>query len=126
MLEIDDFKGPAVAETEQRANTVTVTARDVASLDRGIHEPARLLIMALLSGVKRADFLFLAHETGLTKGNLSAHLVRLEAIGYVRVEKTFRGKMPLTVCQLTKRGRAAFAAYRARMRRILEGAEEAS
>lgn len=81
-------------------------------LDRIIHEPARLLIVALLAGVKEADFLWVQRESALTKGNLSGHLSRLEAAGYVEIEKTYRGKVPLTLLRLTKQGRAAFEAYR--------------
>ncbi len=80
-------------------------------VDRIIHEPARLMIVALLSGAKEADFLFLLRETGLTKGNLSNHLAKLEEAGYVKIEKTFRGKIPLTVVRLTASGRAALQRY---------------
>lgn len=80
-------------------------------VDRIIHEPARLMIVALLSGAKEADFLFLLRETGLTKGNLSNHLAKLEEAGYVEIEKTFRGKIPLTVVRLTASGRAALQRY---------------
>jgi DNA-binding transcriptional ArsR family regulator len=61
-------------------------------LDRVIHEPARLLIVALLAGVKEADFLWVMRESGLTKGNLSGHLTRLESAGYVEIEKTYKGR----------------------------------
>jgi DNA-binding transcriptional ArsR family regulator len=88
-------------------------------LDRLIHEPARLTIIALLSSVKEADFLYLLRETGLTKGNLSTHLVRLEEGGYVDIEKTFRGKIPLTLLRLSSEGRAAFQSYRKSMKDIL-------
>ncbi len=81
-------------------------------VDRIIHEPARLMILALLSGAKEADFLFLLRETGLTKGNLSNHLAKLEGAEYVEIEKTFRGKIPLTVVRLTASGRAALQRYR--------------
>ena len=81
-------------------------------IDRIIHEPARLLIVALLAGVKEADFLWLLRESELTKGNLSAHLSRLEEAQYVEIEKTYRGKVPLTVLRLTKKGKSAFDAYR--------------
>ena len=81
-------------------------------VDRIIHEPARLMIVALLSGAKEADFLFLLRETGLTKGNLSNHLAKLEGAEYVEIEKTFRGKIPLTVVRLTASGRAALQRYR--------------
>ncbi len=76
--------------------------RALTDLDRLIHEPARLLIVTILSGVVSADFLFLQHETGLTKGNLSAHLSKLEEAGYVKIEKTFKGKLPLTVCKVDR------------------------
>jgi DNA-binding transcriptional ArsR family regulator len=88
-------------------------------LDRLIHEPARLLIVALLAGVKEADFLWVQRESGLTKGNVSGHLSRLEEAGYVEIEKTYRGRIPLTVLRLTKAGRAAFDAYRKRMNGLL-------
>jgi len=84
----------------------------LAELDRLIHEPARLALTAILSVVDSADFLYLQHETGLTKGNLSAHLARLEAAGYVTIEKTYRGKVPQTLVALTENGRSAFEIYR--------------
>ena len=86
--------------------------RAVTDLDRLIHEPARLLIVTILSSVASADFLFLQRETGLTKGNLSAHLSKLEEAGYVKIEKTFKGKLPLTVCKLTPAGKKAVTQYR--------------
>ncbi len=86
--------------------------RRVTELDRLIHEPARLLIVTILSSVASADFLFLQRETGLTKGNLSAHLSKLEEAGYVKIEKTFKGKLPLTICKLTSAGQKALKAYR--------------
>jgi len=85
--------------------------RSVTGLDRLIHEPARLLIVTILASVASADFLFLQRETGLTKGNLSAHLSKLEEAGYVKIEKTFKGKLPLTVCKLTAAGKKAMAKY---------------
>ena len=86
--------------------------RTVTSLDRLIHEPARLLIVTILASAESADFLFLQRETGLTKGNLSAHLSKLEEAGYVKIEKTFKGKLPLTVCKLTAAGKRALTQYR--------------
>ena len=80
----------------------------MSELDRVIHEPARLLIVALLNGVKEADFLYLLRESNLTKGNLSSHLAKLEQAGYVEIEKTYRGKVPLTLARLTKAGHGAF------------------
>jgi len=93
--------------------------RELADLDRNIHEPGRLAIVSLLHAVEEADFLFLLRETELSKGNLSSHLARLEQAGYVAIEKSFRGKIPLTVCRLTKPGRAAFEHYQATLKKAL-------
>jgi len=94
-------------------------ARSITDLDRLIHEPARLAIMSILFAAEEADFLFLLREAGLTKGNLSAHLTRLEEAGYVKIEKTFRGKLPQTICRLTPAGREAFEGYRKQLKSFL-------
>lgn len=93
--------------------------RRVTELDRLIHEPARLLIVTILSTVESADFLFLQRETGLTKGNLSAHLSKLEDAGYVKIQKTFKGKLPLTVCKLTATGTKAVTQYRQQLQSFM-------
>jgi DNA-binding transcriptional ArsR family regulator len=93
--------------------------RSLTELDRLIHEPARLLIVTILSTVESADFLFLQRETDLTKGNLSAHLSKLEEAGYVNIEKTFKGKLPLTVCKLSEAGQKAFNGYRLQMQNFI-------
>ncbi|MFZ6030073.1 MAG: winged helix-turn-helix domain-containing protein [Chloroflexota bacterium] len=95
--------------------------RSLGDIDRLIHEPARAMIVAILYAVESADFLYLQRETGLTKGNLSVHLSKLEAAGYIAVEKTYRGKIPLTLCRLTDAGRQAFDTYRQQMRRFVNG-----
>jgi DNA-binding transcriptional ArsR family regulator len=94
--------------------------RRVTELDRLIHEPARLLIVTILSTVESADFLFLKRETGLTRGNLSAHLSKLEDAGYVKIQKTFKGKLPLTVCKLTAAGAKAITHYRQQIQNFME------
>ena len=93
--------------------------RAIQDLDRVIHEPGRLMIVALLSAVERADFLYLQHETGLNKGTLSSLLSRLEEAGYLEVTKTFRGKVPQTLLRLTAAGRKAFDRYRQKLKRAL-------
>lgn len=80
-------------------------------LDKVIHEPARLRIMMILSGLDDADFNFLLSTLGMTKGNLSSHMVRLEQTGYVNILKSFNGKIPHTGYRLTKAGRAALSKY---------------
>jgi DNA-binding transcriptional ArsR family regulator len=94
--------------------------RSVTELDRRIHEPARLLILTILATVASADFLFLQRETGLTKGNLSAHLSKLEEAGYVQIEKTFKGKLPLTVCSMTNSGKKALTHYRQQLQEFMD------
>ncbi len=89
-------------------------------IDPVIHTPARLRIVAALADLDEADFLYLLHLTGLTKGNLSTHLSKLEQAGYVAIEKTYRGKRPLTLCRLTNAGRQAFDRYRREMVRFLQ------
>lgn len=91
-----------------------------ANLDRLIHEPARYNIMAHLYVVESADFLFLLHQSGLTWGNLSAHISKLEAAGYVEIRKEFLRKKPHTVASLTHEGRMAFESYRSEMKKVLE------
>ena len=89
-------------------------------VDRLIHEPARMTIMAVLASCKSADFVTLLRITGLTKGNLSAHAIKLEEAGYVAVVKSFQGRTPHTLYALTPGGRRAFQAYRVRLRRMLD------
>lgn len=93
--------------------------RQMADVDRLIHEPARLLIVTLLYPVEKVDFLYLLHETQLTKGNLSAHLSKLEDAGYLGIEKTYRGKIPQTLIRLTPAGRKAFEDYREKLKQIV-------
>jgi len=94
--------------------------RAVTTLDRLIHEPARLLIVTILSSVASADFLYLQRDTGLTKGNLSAHLSKLEEAGYIQIEKTFKGKFPLTICKLTSAGQKALKIYRQQIMEFMD------
>ena len=93
--------------------------RATPNIDRLIHEPARYTIMAYLYVVESADFIFLVKQTGLTWGNLSAHVSKLETAGYVEIRKEFLGKKPHTAASLTKQGRPAFEAYRKEMKQVL-------
>lgn len=89
-------------------------------LDRIIHEPARLNIMLFLYVVEKADFVYLVHKTGLTKGNLSVHLQKLEQSGYIQITKEFVNRIPHTLIQLTPQGRNAFDSYRETIKNLLE------
>lgn len=92
----------------------------IAEIDRLIHEPARLRIMAYLYVVESADFLFLMRQTGLTHGNLSSHMSKLEAAGYLEVVKEFVDRKPHTMLQLTDKGRTAFQKYRQSMMQVFD------
>jgi DNA-binding transcriptional ArsR family regulator len=93
----------------------------LASFDRLVHEPARLAILTALSACEKADFVFLRSLTGLTKGNLSSHLSKLEDGGLVEIEKRFEGKQPVTFIALTGEGRDALKAYWKRFDRVRTG-----
>jgi DNA-binding MarR family transcriptional regulator len=90
----------------------------LAEIDRLIHEPARMAIMSLLYVVESSDFVFLMNQTGLTWGNLSAHMAKLEEAGYIEVTKAFKGKRPNTTLKLTDKGRLAFRQYALQMKHI--------
>jgi len=102
-----------MSKAEENADLTALT-----EIDRLVHEPARLAVMALLYVVDSADFIFLMNQTGLTWGNLSAHMSKLEDAGYLVVEKTFKGKRPNTMLRLTPNGRDAFRAYAGTMRQF--------
>jgi DNA-binding transcriptional ArsR family regulator len=90
---------------------VSETFAAIAGLDRLIHEPARLAILTALSACSRADFVYLLRLTGLTRGNLSSHLSKLETAGLVAIDKSFAGKVPVTSVRLTDTGREGIAAH---------------
>ena len=102
------------------AEAVSEDLQTIVDIDRMVHEPARLMILALLYVVESADFLFVMRQTGLTWGNLSSHLSKLEEAGYVEIEKEFVGKKPHTMLHLTNEGRRAFREYRHSMKQVLD------
>ena len=94
--------------------------RDLAEVDRLVHEPARLMILMVLYTVESADFTFVLNVTELTDGNLSSHLSKLEAAGYVEIEKGYAGKKPRTRLRLTEEGCQAVERYRGTMQKALQ------
>ena len=94
--------------------------QSIADIDRTVHAPARLMILAYLTVVDSADFVFLMRQTGLTRGNLSSHLRKLEEAAYIGVEKEFVDRIPRTLIRLTDRGRDAIQQYRTRMQQVLD------
>ena len=101
-----------MAEDKNNPNPTT-------ELDQIIHAPSRLNIVTNLYVVESADFIFLRNLTGLTWGNLSAHLTKLAEAGYVEVEKTIVNKKTHSVAKLTKKGRQAFEEYKEKMKEVL-------
>lgn len=92
----------------------------IEKLDAVIHAPARLMVLVYLAAVVSADFTFLLRQTGLTRGNLSTHISRLEDEGYVEVKKEFVDRIPRTLYTLTEDGRNAINEYRRNMRHIID------
>ena len=91
----------------------------IADIDPLIHAPTWLKIMAYLSIVESADFTFLMRQTGLTRGNLSVNLRKLEEAGYVNITKEFVDRIPRTLIRLTNEGRQAIQTYRENMQNVL-------
>jgi len=92
----------------------------IADIDRIVHSPPRLMILAYLAAIDSADFIFLMNQVGLTRGNLSSHLNTLEEAGYVGIQKEFVDKVPRTLLRLTDAGREAIHNYREQMIMIIQ------
>jgi DNA-binding transcriptional ArsR family regulator len=101
------------------ANPENVDIQPLAEIDKIIHEPARLMILATLHVVESADFLFVERQTGLTRGNLSSHMSKLENAGYIEITKEFVNKIPRTLLKITAEGRSAFLKYTSQMKLVL-------
>jgi DNA-binding HxlR family transcriptional regulator len=99
---------------------------ELLKLDRMIHDPTRLLILTFLYPVAKRDYLSLRKMLGLTTGNLSRQLQKLEKAGIVKIEKGFKGKYPMTVCSMTKSGREAFEVYAQMLKEISKATENSN
>jgi DNA-binding transcriptional ArsR family regulator len=107
-----------IAAESARAEAVSAVEgpiQDLLAVDRVVHEPARLVILAVLANAEEVDFSFLQTASGLTKGNLSRHAAKLEEAGYVDIRKYYKGKVPATGYRMTPVGRVAFTTYWERM-----------
>jgi DNA-binding MarR family transcriptional regulator len=96
----------------------------LAEIDQIVHAPARLMVLTYLYVVESADYVFLMRLTGLTWGNLSTHLGKLENAGYIIIEKEFKGKKPHSIVKLTSQGREAFKTYKKSMQKVLDDLPE--
>ena len=111
---------PAAA-TRRKVLNMSTPFEHLQTLNRLVHEPAQLAILAALSACDKADFLFLLNITGLTKGNLSSHLSKLEGAGFVEIEKKFEGKTPITYAKLTLEGKEALEDYGSEFDKVRAG-----
>ncbi|MFC1879749.1 winged helix-turn-helix domain-containing protein [Chloroflexota bacterium] len=96
----------------ETAKEMIAEVNALSNVDRLIHEPARLVILALLSVVDSAGFNYALKQTQLSRGNLSVQMTKLEEAGYLTIEKKFIGKRPYTVMRISEAGRKAFEEYR--------------
>jgi DNA-binding MarR family transcriptional regulator len=101
-------------------NSENKDLQSLAGIDKLIHEPARLMILGTLHAVESADFLFVERQTGLTRGNLSSHMRKLEDSGYIEITKEFVDKIPRTLLRITDEGRTALLEYTNNMKQILD------
>lgn len=92
----------------------------LADIDQVIHAPARLMLLSYLYVVDSADYVFLMRLSGLTWGNLSTHVTKLEQTGYITVSKEFKGKKPHSTISLTPQGRTAFKQYKKSLQQVLD------
>ena len=97
-----------------------VELHPLADIDQIIHAPARLMVLTYLYVVESADFVFLTRLTGLSWGNISTHLTKLQDAGYITIEKTFKGRKPHTIIHLSEAGRAAFKKYKQSLTQVLD------
>ncbi len=93
---------------------------NIAGLDKVLSEPSRLAILVVLYEVEECDFMFLQRMTGLTRGNLSFHIYKLEKAGYIKITKKFINKKPTTVCRITKKGKKALLNYLREMKKLID------
>lgn len=104
----------------QGKKQTTDSLSEIMNIDRLVHSPARLSILTYLSVVEEGDAVYLLNQTGLTWGNLSANVTRLQEAGYIEVVKEFKDKKPHTLLKLTDRGRKAFQGYQNKMKGLLD------
>ena len=89
-------------------------------LDPLLHSQLRLAVISLLISVEKAEFTFIKEKTNSTAGNLSVQIDKLSEAGYITVEKTFKGKKPLTTCKITRKGLKAFEEYVANLKQYIQ------
>ena len=94
---------------------------ELPELDPIVHGQLRLAVLSILSTVDTADFTYLRDRTGSTDGNIAAHLLKLEQAGYIKLEKRFLNRKPLSIYRITEAGRAALTTYIRNLKKLLGG-----
>ena len=111
---------PKPQPSERKANSLVTTLAD---LNRIVHEPARLAILTVLASCESADFTFLESATGLTKGNLSVQLTRLEEASLISIEKSTKKNRTITTAHILAEGRYQLGRYWRQMEEIRDAQE---
>jgi DNA-binding MarR family transcriptional regulator len=96
-----------------------MSQEQILDIDPLIHAPIRLATLTILATVQNANFSFIKESVKTTDGNLSTHLTKLEEAGYIKIEKTFKGKKPQTICSITDQGQKAFDKYIVNLEKII-------
>jgi DNA-binding transcriptional ArsR family regulator len=97
----------------------TIKRKKLGSINKIIHEPARLFIMSHLARVSRVNAIELKASTGLTWGNLSIQLRKLEISNYINITKQYKGRKPETIIKILPKGRKAYRDYKIAIKNIL-------
>jgi DNA-binding HxlR family transcriptional regulator len=85
----------------------------VESRDQLLGQPVRMAILTNLAAAESVTFMRLRAVVHTNDGNLSIHARKLERAGYIRVAKTFAGRVPRTEYSLTPIGRQALKEFQA-------------
>lgn len=96
------------------------SAPTLPTIDSFIHEPARLRVLALLTLVDEADFMFILRQTGLSRGNLSVQMTKLEGAGFVELDRRLDGNRTRTSYHLSSAGHQALRAYKRSVQQVLD------
>lgn len=120
MQSVGDLKWEIIQKTipkleERQMSEQYEKIQEISKLDHVIHAKARLLLMSYIYLSGRADFRFLHIQTGLTWGNLSTHMSKLEVAGYITIKKKIIQKKTYTTAYITKKGKSTFEEYKNRI-----------
>ena len=111
---------------KKKAISFPIDMKTIDEIDRTLHDPSRLKIIAYLYSLEETDFTYLKNQTEFTWGRLASHLDKLQEVGYVELKKELvqkrksSKKTPRTYISLTIEGRRAFDKYRDSIQQLLQ------